>query len=134
MDLRTSTVVHECQRSGATACWDSLPHMRASTECSTSTAALPVVLSRDHDLGILAPWPVMVEYESTQRLDAREVSQPPHGLNAINRDVFNIVINMFVSPDRARAAEISLRGNLSLQQGHAPITHRIQDHLLMAPR
>lgn len=74
--------MHECQRSGATACWDTLPQMRASTECSTSTAALPVVLSRDHNLGTLAPWPVMAEHGSTQRLHAREVSQPPQGLNA----------------------------------------------------
>jgi hypothetical protein len=128
MVLRTQTVVHECQRSGATACWDSLPQMRASTECSTSTAALPVVLSRDHTLGTLtwAPWPVMAAHESTQRLDAREVSQPPHGLNATTRDVFNVIVDMFVfvfvSPNCARAAAILPRGNQRLQQCHAQLT------------
>jgi hypothetical protein len=68
-----------------------------------------------------APWPVMAAHESTQRLDAREVSQPPHGLNAIDRDVFNIIVDMFVSPNCARAAAIPPRGNQRLQQGHAKV-------------
>lgn len=81
-----------------------------------------------------APWPVMAEHESTQRLHACEVSQPPHGLNAINRDVFNTSIDMFFFPDRARAAAILPKGNPRFQQGHAQAIHIILDHLLMAPR
>ena len=54
-----------------------------------------------HAIITWAPWPVMAEHESTQRLHAREVSQPPHGLNAINCDVFNTSIDISFFPDRA---------------------------------
>jgi hypothetical protein len=68
----------------------------------------------------------MAAHESTQRLDAREVSQPPHGLNATTRDVFNVIVDMFVfvfvSPNCARAAAILPRGNQRLQQCHAQLT------------
>ena len=73
----------------------------------------------------------MAEHESTQRLHAREVSQPPQGLNATNRDVFNASIDMFFFPDRAAMLP---KGTPRLQQGHAQAIHIILDHLLMALR